>query len=282
MLLVFVGLYQAIHWWQVVNDFGPVVEKAGGTYYRHEPYPVLPSIFLKLTGTQTTSHIIRFAPGQVDDAWMQQHAERIRTSSNLQLVLRGTQLTDAGFQSLQGCRNLDCLDLRRSRLRAASAKILDTMPSLQSLDIAYTDMMASDLSPLCLGRLNYLGIEARQIDDAGIEVLKSVFGKKGKPFLDFSLYDADKASLERLLELNLGFSLRLTGKPVSSECIPLLVQLMQSNGIRQLALDDSTFTREETLSLRNAIGGCLLQQMSQDQYDRLEEAFRPQASRRLW
>lgn len=96
------------------------------------------------------------------------------------------------------------------------------------------------------------------------------------------MYDADPVSLERLRQLRIGHSLELTGAPVSSECIPLLVQLVQSNGLKQLLLDDSKFTREETMKLRNTIGGCVLYQMSQDQYDRMEEESVQQSSSDLW
>lgn len=282
MLLFFAGMYSAIHGWQVMIDFGPVVEKAGGKYNRTESFPLFTRTLRRINGIRSARHQIRFSPGQVNDAWMHRHGNELRTLSNLQLTLKGTQITDVGFQELKGHRQLQSLELRQSRLGSASAMVFETMPALASLNIAHTDMMATDLSPRCLRRLTYLCLDASQIDHAGIETLKSVFGKTGTVIRHVRLYDADAVSLERLRQLRIGHSLELMGDPVSSECLPLLVQLVQSNGLKQLLLDDSKFTRDETLNLRNAIGGCLLYQMSQDQYDRMEEASVPQSAKGLW
>lgn len=174
------------------------------------------------------------------------------------------------------------LDVRRSHLSGQSASVLDSMTSLYSLNIAYSHIKPADLSPVCIGRLIFFSMDASQLDDAGVDALKAVRGKAGTPFHDFVLYDADKASLERLLQLNLTFSLRLGGEPVSADCVPLLVQLAKQNNLKQLSIDSSKLTRDESLQLRNEIGGCLLQQVPQHHYDSMDERSVPQSATGLW
>ena len=279
--ILLVSLIAAIQWWMVTNDFGSVVERVGGKFYRTETQPLLQRTLNRINGS-TTVHRIHFAPGQVNDAWMLQHTEKLHSLSHLSLTLNGTEVTDAGLQALQGCCQIHELNLQESRLTKASSPVFDSMPGLVSLNIAHTDLKAADLSPRCLSRLMFLSVDGSQIDDPGIEILKSVFGKSGIAFRDFRLYDADKESLQRLEQLQFNFSLRLAGKPVHSDCIPALVQLVRSNGLKQLSIDDSNFTREESSQLRNAIGGCLLQQISQDDYDRMEERSVPVSAKGLW
>ena len=136
------------------------------------------------------------------------------------------------------------LDVRRSHLSGQSASVLDSMTSLYSLNIAYSHIKPADLSPACIGRLIFFSMDASQLDDAGVDAMKAVHGKAGTPFHDFVLYDADKASLEKLLQLNLTFSLRLGGEPVSADCVPLLVQLAKQNNLKHLSIDDSRLTRD--------------------------------------
>ena len=89
-ILLLVGANAAVQWWLNVNDFGSTVEKAGGKYYRTYSQPLIQRTLSAIIGDRSTQNKLRFSHGQVDDQWMRQHSEKLRSLPNLQLVLKGT------------------------------------------------------------------------------------------------------------------------------------------------------------------------------------------------
>jgi internalin A len=117
--------------------------------------------------------LLRFT--EVTDAGMKEIA---RFKSLQTLELRYTKVTDAGLKEIAGLRNLQTLDLYNTMVTDAGMKEIAGLASLQILNLGGTQVSDTGLKELAaLKSLQTLGLFATQVTDAGVAQLQSALPK---------------------------------------------------------------------------------------------------------
>lgn len=102
--------------------------------------------------------------------------EHLRGTTNLEcLILKETQLTDAGLRDFRRMTNLNILDLSGSDVSDAGLEHLQGMTNLEYLDLYNTQVTGTGFRHLLvLKSLRNLGLERTQVGDAGLRDLRGM------------------------------------------------------------------------------------------------------------
>jgi Leucine-rich repeat (LRR) protein len=253
-------------WWMSRPDFGNDVHAAGGRYrmgYWTTPLRRLSNWYYN----QPTRayHCIEFAPGGVDDEWLERHQTQVRDLTYLVLCLRETHVTDRGLSHLAGMANLQSLDLRGTQLSDAAMPHILGMPNLTTLDVARTgisDQAIARVSQMpSLASITLDGSQATQVAIGGLAQCRRLGS--------VMIVDASDENVGRLTQLKGLVSVDLDGDQLTTASLPHLKQLQ---GLQILTLWGSDFSDEDLSELRQALPGCVVQQLDSELLERKREA----------
>lgn len=271
--LVSLGLWRA-----KARDIAPEVEQAGGIYQSFNYAPlVLRFTNAMLGGQSTQSHRIRFSPGQVTDEWLRRNRDRLERLSSWALVLRNTQVTNAGIRQLEGMSNLLALELSGTKLTDAAIASLNRIPGLSVLDVSRTGITGAGLA--MLSRLNWaaLTVDTSQLDAAGLAKLTSLTELNG-----LGVYDASDATVALLKNIPFQHSLSIQGEQVTSASLPAIKALIQSRTIYSMELLDTQLTEQEVIELRQVDTSCHVWADTSLARERLHDSSTPWSNNDLW
>lgn len=245
-------------WWSSRPDFGNDIRAAGGRYrmgYWSTPLQRLNNWYYNRA--TRVYHYIEFAPGAVDDEWLERNQTQIGDLTYLVLCLRETQVTDRGLSHLSGMANLQSLDLRGTQLSDAAMPHIMGMPNLTTLDVARTgisDQAIARVSQMpSLASVAIDGSQATPVAIGGLAQCRSLGG--------VWIVDASDENVARLTQLQGLVSIHLDGDQLTTASLPPLKQLQ---GLQVLTLWDSDFSHDDLSELRQALPGCVVQQLDSE------------------
>ncbi len=287
-------------WRSAGSELKTEVEQAGGRHIAYRPNSLIQSWLRQLNGTPSTTHIIRFAPGRINDKWLERNQPRLDDLKNLQLTIKSPNVSDDGVAHLATAQGLTSLDASRTTLTDQSTKTLSQLPSLLSLVLSDTQISDASIANFNqMPALNSLDVSGTDITDSGIAQLRAkLLGvgldsrqltpkSIGAPILQarlnyLTLYDADAQSIDLLIKVPVGLYITIQGERVNSKSMVALESLIEAGSFRNLTLLDTQLNDDEISKLKQLKTGINVQTMTTLELDRLINRSTPVSNSDLW
>ena len=194
--------------WESIADGDPIVN----------PEPPGPEWLRRMLGNDFFSGVVTInaSKTEITDAGLDQFKE---LPSLKQLVLNGTNVTDAGLGSLKGMR-LTYLGLAEAQISDVGLEKLTGLPQVECLDLSRTGITDAGLQYIIgMAHLSYVNLHLTNVTDDGLEQLKGMSqltqlnlnntgitdaglkhleGWKQLEYLDLRLSRATKAGVKKL------------------------------------------------------------------------------------
>lgn len=252
-------------WWGSRDKFADELRRIGGRY-REELMDSRMAAFFKVLHRQplTVFHYIDLERSQADDAWLLAHREDLQRQSDLSLFIGNPRITTDGLAALRGLDILN-LDVTGMPLEDSAVETFVTLPRLIQLYIAHTGISDTALAGLATSpHLVFLCLDRTQATDSGIDGLQTC------PVLNgLWILDADDDCVAHVATYSRLKSLCLQGEDLKLES---LVQLKSLPSLEVLSLYDTKLTDAELGELRQALPGCIVDQMEWEKVQEQRDA----------
>ncbi len=258
MLLCLLSFVVAVAWRFTPQRFETTVQEAGGYYARPvRPGTSLPVLMLhrlqhswrKLTGTNVKSETIVFPSGTLSDTWLHEHRQQFQNHDQLQLIMDGTSISDAGLQAFANMTCLVHLTVNRTKISDSSLKLLGTCHNLRAIGIAHTAISAHGLQKIAAyPALEAVAFDVSQVTD---ESLAAICQNKGVTHL--TIFGATDRTAAQLTSFCSGKKMMLFESELTHESIPDLTQI---DTIQSLTFADPDTSLEKWRRFKSALDGC--------------------------